>query len=89
MIARTGLKMRDVNRNAVEEFIDVDEAIGVLKHLLLPVNFICSPKDDQMNAIAFILIIERTGSESILEDGIAEDSVIRVLDQLENQKTDG
>ena len=39
-----------------------------------------------MNAIAFILIIERTGSESILKDGIAEDSVLRVLDQLESQK---
>lgn len=86
MIARTGLKMRDVNRNAVEEFIDVDEAYRRVKAFVATSQFYLLPKDDQMNAIAFILIIERTGSESILEDGIAEDSVIRVLDQLENQK---
>lgn len=86
VIARTGLKMRDVNQNAVEEFIDVDEAYRRVKAFVATSQFYLLPKDDQMNAIAFILIIERTGSESILEDGIAEDSVIRVLDQLENQK---
>lgn len=42
-----------------------------------------------MNMIAFILIIEWTGSESILEDNIAEDSAIRVLGRLENQKQMG
>ena len=86
VIARTGLKMRDVNQNAVEEFIDVDEAYRRVKAFVATSQFYLLPKDDQMNAIAFILIIERTGSESILEDGIAEDSVIRVLDKLENQK---
>lgn len=38
-----------------------------------------------MSAIAFILITERTESESMLENHVAEDAIIRVLDQLEDK----
>lgn len=38
-----------------------------------------------MNVIAFILITERTDRGSILENSIAEEAIIRVLDYLANQ----
>lgn len=78
MIAKT----RDVNRKAIGEFIDVDEAYRRIKAFVGTSQFFSLPKDDQMNTMAFILVAERTPSGAVMENCIAEDAIIKVLNQL-------
>ena len=40
-----------------------------------------------MNAIAFILVTERTPSESVMKDCIAEDAIEKALNQLRENAT--
>ena len=75
-------KTRDVNLQAIEEFINVDEAYHRVKTFVATDQFHLLPKDDQVNAIAFILIMEKIGDGSALENCIAEDTVIKMLEQL-------
>ena len=51
-------KTRDVNRQTIGEFIDVDEAYRRIKTFVATSKFGLLPEDDQMNAIAFILVTE-------------------------------
>ena len=39
-------------------------------------------RDEQMSAVAFILIVERGPVESSLKDCIAEDAIMKALDQM-------
>ena len=78
MIAKT----RDVNRKAIGEFIDVDEAYQRIKRFAVTSEFFSLPKDDQMNAVAFILISERMTSSSIMENCISEAAIVKALNQL-------
>lgn len=80
-------KTRDVNRQAIGEFIDVDEAYRRIKTFVVTSQFDSLPEDDQMNAIAFILITERTPSESIMGNCIAEDAIKKALNQLRKKPT--
>lgn len=82
---RTVSKMRNVNRNAIGDFIDIDEAYRRVKAFAATSQFFQLTKDDQMNAIAFICITEQTDCESISENGIAEDAIISMLAHLANQ----
>lgn len=76
-------KTRNVNRKAIGEFINVDEAYRRIKRFSVTSQFFSLPKDDQMNAIAFILLTERTPPVSIMENCIAEDAIVKALNQLE------
>ena len=78
-------KTRNVNCQALGEFIDVDEAYQRIKAFVFTSQFASLPEDDQMNAMAFILVIERTPSGSIMENCIAEDAIVKALDQLREQ----
>ena len=80
-------KTRDVNRQTIGEFIDVDEAYRRIKTFVVTSQFDSLPEDDQMNAIAFILITERTPSESIMGNCIAEDAIKKALNQLRKKPT--
>lgn len=75
-------KTRNVNRQTIEEFIDVDEAYRRIKMFVVTSQFVSLPEDDQMNAIAFILVTERTPSESVMENCIEEDTITKALNQL-------
>lgn len=74
-------KTRDVNRKVIREFIDLDEAYRRIKAFAATSQFFSLPKDDQMNAMAFILVTERTPSGSIMENCIAEDAIAKALNQ--------
>lgn len=78
-------KTRNVDRKAIGEFIDVNEAYRRIKGFAVTRQFFSLPKDDQMNAIAFILITERTPPVSIMENCIAEDVIVKALNQLEEK----
>lgn len=76
------VKTRDVDRNALKEFIDVDEAYRRIKMFVATSQFSVLPKDDQMNAMAFLLVTERTSSSTIMEKCISEDLIEKALKQL-------
>ena len=80
-------KTRDVNRQAIGEFIDVDEAYRRIKTFVVTSQFSSLPEDDQMNAIAFILVTERTPSESVMGNCIAEAAITKALNQLREKST--
>ncbi len=80
--AKIVTKTRNVSRKAIGKFIDVGEAYHRIKAFAATSQFFSLPKDDQMNAVAFILASERTPSESILENDIADDVIEKALNQL-------
>lgn len=78
-------KTRSVDRHTLEEFIDVDEAYQRIKAFVVTSQFTLLPEDDQMNAMAFIRVAERTSSGSPMENCIAEDTIAKALNQLKVQ----
>jgi hypothetical protein len=78
-------KTRSVSRKVIEEFIDVNEAYQRIKKYSVTSQFFLLPKEDQINAIAFILITERTPSVSTMDNSIAEDTILKALNQLEEE----
>lgn len=80
-------KTLNVKRQAIGEFIDIDEAYQRIKTFVATDQFLLLPKDDQMNAIAFVLVTERFGSKSVTENCVVEDDVIKMLEQLKIHKS--
>ena len=78
-------KTRTVDRDRLSEFVDLGEAYRRVKKFATKNQFFDLPQDEQMSAIAFILIVERGPVESSLKDCIAEDAIIRVLDQMKSK----
>lgn len=87
VVSKTVIKTRNVNRQAIEEYIDVDEVYQRIKAFVATSQFFLLPKDNQMDAIAFILVTEREPSGSIMENSIAEDDIIKELNQLREKST--
>lgn len=89
---KTVAKTRNVNRKEIEGFIDIDEAYQRIKKFITTSQFFSLPKDDQMNVMAFILIMERKPTEgtmdsSIMDSSILEDTIIRALNQIPDNRT--
>lgn len=80
-------KTRNVNRQAIGEFINVDEAYRRIKAFVITSQFTLLPEDDQMNAMAFILVTERVPSGSVMENCITEDAIAKALNQLKEKST--
>ena len=78
-------KTRTVDRDRLSEFVDLGEAYQRVKKFATENQFFDLPRDEQMSAVAFILIVERGPVESSLKDCIAEDAIIRVLDQMKSK----
>lgn len=78
-------KTRGVNKETLGEFIDVNEAYQRIKRFVVTNEFFTVPKDDQMNAVAFILINERTSVSPILENYIEEEIIEQTLIQLREE----
>ena len=76
MTIKTVVKTRDVNRDAIGEFIDVNEAYQRVKAFSATKQFFELTKDDQMNAMAFILITERIKPAFIIMENCIEDETI-------------
>ena len=63
-------KTRTVDRDRLSEFVDLGEAYCRVKKFATKNQFIDLPRDEQMSAVAFILIVEREPVESSLKDCI-------------------
>lgn len=79
MAIKTVEKTREVNLKFLEEFVDVDEAYQRIKRFVATSQFRSLPRDDQMNAIAFIISSERKPSESRMNNCIAENAIEKAL----------
>ena len=78
-------KTRTVDRDRLSEFVDLGEAYQRVKKFATENQFFDLPRDEQMSAVAFILIVEREPVESSLKDCIAEDAIIKALDQMKSK----
>ena len=78
-------KTRTVDRDRLSEFVDLGEAYQRVKKFATENQFFDLPRDEQMSAVAFILIVERGPVESSLKDCIAEDAIIKALDQMKSK----
>lgn len=78
-------KTRTVDRDRLSEFVDLGEAYQRVKKFATENQFFDLPRDEQMSAVAFILIVERGPVESSLKDCIAEDTIIKALDQMKSK----
>lgn len=72
-------KIRKVNKKALEEFIDVNEAYRRIKEYMETEEFYKSPEDEKISAMAFILVMENTNREVTMEDSISEETAKREL----------
>ena len=61
-------KTRTVDRDRLSEFVDLGEAYQRVKKFATENQFFDLPRDEQMSAVAFILIVERGPVESSLKD---------------------
>lgn len=82
-------KTRKVNRQAIGEFIDVNEAYQRIKAFVITSQFALLPEDDQINAIAFIIDTEQMTSKSMIDSSISEDAIAKVLNQLREKSDKG
>lgn len=80
--AKIVTKTRVVDRQKICKFIDIDEGYRRVKNFSKSKQFFTLSENDQMNAVAFILIMDRTPSTSTQTDSIAEDIVVNALKQL-------
>ena len=87
VVIKTVKKTRNVSRKGIGEFIDVDEAYRRIKKFIATSQFFSLPVDDQVNAMAFVLIMERKPTEATMEGSILEDTIIRALNQIQNNPT--
>ena len=78
-------KTRTVDLDRLSEFADLGEAYQRVKKFATENQFFDLPRDEQMCAVAFILIVERGPVESSLKDCIAEDTIMKALDQMESK----
>ena len=81
--AKIVTKTRVVDRQKISKFVDVDEGYRRAKSLSNSKQFFTLSENDQMNVVAFILIMERTPSTSTQTDSIAEEVVSKALKQME------
>lgn len=81
--AKIVTKTRLVDRQKISKFVDVDEGYRRAKSLSNSKQFFTLSENDQMNVVAFILIMERTPSTSTQTDSIAEEVVSKALKQME------
>ena len=75
-------KTWQVNLKNIEEFIDVDEAYQHIRSFVLTNNFKTLSEDDQMNAMAFLLTMEKKPGDGMMENYLVEESIRRELRKL-------
>ena len=75
-------KIRKVNKRALEEFIDVNEAYRRIKEYMETEEFYKSPEDEKISAMTFTLVMENINSEATMEDSVSEEIAMRALRQV-------
>lgn len=86
MAARTVSKTWNVDQKILSEFIDKEEAYRRVSAFAVTTEFLDLPAVDQMNAVAFLLVSERTESQSMLESAVTESTILKKLNKLTCQE---
>ena len=83
---RTVFKSRSVKLQVLSGFIDIKTASERIDRFVNTDQFLSIPEDEQMSVIAFIHSTGENVSEQILEIGVAEDSILKELEQLKKRE---
>lgn len=81
-ISASMIRMREINTESLKKYIDVDEAYRRMKSFTETNRFFSLPQNDQMNAIAFLLGMERPNMISRKECRITDDEIENALEQI-------
>lgn len=79
---RTVTKTWKVDQKAVEEFIDINEAYQRISAFVTTDKFLSLSKDEQMDTLAFVLVMEKKFEESTRRDYISEETLEKELHKL-------
>ena len=81
---RTVIKTRGVKKEKLAEFIAIDEAYQRIKCFSASEEFFRLAQNDQINAMAFLLLEEKEKSDSdedSWDNWVAEEAIIRELEK--------
>lgn len=80
---RSSTNTRTVHTNILSEFIDIEVAYCRIKNFVEDRRFFSLPQDDQINAIAFILVMEHPGCDKTeIENCVSENYAMKELERL-------
>lgn len=80
--SRSVSKIWTINPNAIKEFVDIDEAERRVDAFTKTKEFFSLSRADQMDALAFLIFMKQDVSESIVENNISEDDILKELNKL-------
>lgn len=75
-------KFWKINREIIEEFIDANEAYQRVSLFVNESDFAKLPVEDQMDAIAFLIDMEREQKKDVASDEIFEDAIRKKMKEL-------
>lgn len=75
---------RQVNKQTLSEFIDVEEAYRRMKVFITTCEFLRLPTENQKHVIAFIIAMNSDGNNSQAEGRVAEDTIRKELEKIVN-----
>lgn len=77
-------KTWQVNPKDIEAFIDIDEAYQRIQIFVTTNDFLVLSEDEQINIVAFLLIMEKKGEEYPMGNYIVEEAIRKKLRELGN-----
>lgn len=82
MAAKLVVKTRQVNRQTLSEFIDIEEACRRMGIFVTTREFLLLPEENQMDSVAFLIIMKRDTENSPTEGYVAEETIIKELQKI-------
>ena len=76
-----------VNLKAIEEFIDIEDAYQRVCIFLNSAKFLELIKEEQMDAVAFLISKENSGEQSVMGNHIVEEAIQKRLDDLKHKES--
>ena len=80
--AKLVVKTRQVNRQTLSEFIDIEEACRRMGIFVTTREFLLLPEENQMDSVAFLIIMKRDTENSPTEGYVAEETIKKELQKI-------
>lgn len=80
--AKLVVKTRQVNRQTLSEFIDIEEACRRMGIFVTTREFLLLPEENQMDSVAFLIIMKRDTENSTTEGYVAEETIKKELQKI-------
>lgn len=82
MAVRLVVKTRQVNKQTLSEFIDIEEAYRRMGVFVTTREFLLLPKENQVDSVAFLITMKRDTENSPMEDCVAEEVIKKELQKI-------